>query len=128
MKCRIGATVLVAVLAAIAPASSQVIGQSGAIRGSVHDRDFDVPLSRARVTLVEALLATGTNADGQFLFERVPPGTYTLDGHWRDFAFRGLPIPAARCILRPPKKTGAYWFRLLTRDTGGMSRKPGWPR
>ena len=78
MKCRIGATVLVAVLAAIAPASSQVIGQSGAIRGSVHDRDFDVPLSRARVTLVEALLATGTNADGQFLFERVPPGTYTL--------------------------------------------------
>jgi TonB-dependent receptor len=75
---RFGATFLVALLAALTPASSQVIGQSGAIRGSVHDRDFDVPLARARVTLVEALLATGTNADGQFLFERVPPGTYTL--------------------------------------------------
>jgi outer membrane receptor protein involved in Fe transport len=75
---RIGATVVVALLAATTPAVPQVIGQSGAIRGSVHDRDFDVPLARARVTLVEALLATGTNADGQFLFERVPPGTYTL--------------------------------------------------
>ena len=74
MKWKYRATVLVAVLAAITPASSQAIGQSGAIRGSVHDRDFDVPLSRARVTLVEALLAAGTDADGQFLFERVPPG------------------------------------------------------
>ena len=87
MRFKLGATVLVALLAASTPTSSQVIGQSGAIRGSVHDRDFDVPLSRARVTLVEALLATGTNADGQFLFERVPPGTYTLsvtkDGYER---------------------------------------------
>ena len=81
------ATILVAFLTAILPASSQVIGQSGAIRGSVHDRDFDVPLSKAHVTLVEALLATGTNTDGQFLFENVPPGTYTLsvtkDGYER---------------------------------------------
>jgi outer membrane receptor protein involved in Fe transport len=87
VKLRVGATVVVALLAAITPAHPQVIGQSGAIRGSVHDRDFDVPLPRARVTLVEALLATGTNADGQFLFERVPPGTYTLsvtkDGYER---------------------------------------------
>jgi outer membrane receptor protein involved in Fe transport len=87
VKLELGATALVVLLAAATPAFSQVIGQSGAIRGSVHDRDFDVPLARARVTLVEALLATGTNADGQFLFERVPPGTYTLsvtkDGYER---------------------------------------------
>jgi TonB-dependent receptor len=75
---KVGATLVVALLAANTPAFPQVIGQSGAIRGSVHDRDFDVPLARAHVTLVEALLATATNADGQFLFERVPPGTYTL--------------------------------------------------
>jgi len=84
---RLQATILVALFAASAPALSQNTGQSGAIRGSVHDRDFDVPLSRARVTLVEAFLATGTDADGQFLFERVPPGTYTLsvtkDGYER---------------------------------------------
>jgi len=84
---KLGATLVVALLAAFTPASSQVIGQSGAIRGSVHDRDFDVPLVRARVTLVEALLATQTDADGLFRFERVPPGTYTLsvtkDGYER---------------------------------------------
>jgi outer membrane receptor protein involved in Fe transport len=84
---KLGATLVVALFAASTPAVPQVIGQSGAIRGSVHDRDFDVPLARARVTLVEALLATGTSTDGLFLFERVPPGTYTLsvtkDGYER---------------------------------------------
>lgn len=87
MSLGVRAAVLVALIAAATPARSQVIGQSGAIRGSVHDRDFDVPLARARVTLVEALLATATDPDGQFLFERVPPGTYTLsvtkDGYER---------------------------------------------
>ena len=87
MSRTVGATVLVALLTASIPARTQVIGQSGAIRGSVYDKDFEVALPRARVTLVEALLATATNADGQFLFERVPPGTYTLsvtkDGYER---------------------------------------------
>jgi outer membrane receptor protein involved in Fe transport len=82
-----GATLVVALSAVLTPAFPQSPDQSGAIRGSVHDRDFDVPLARARVTLVEALLATGTSVDGQFVFERVPPGTYTLsvikDGYER---------------------------------------------
>ena len=56
-----------------------------------------MPLPRARVTLVEALLATATNADGQFLFERVPPGTYTLsvtkDGYERQIVTNVVVAP-----------------------------------
>jgi hypothetical protein len=69
------------------PVHAQSAAASGAIRGSVLDKDFETPLSRVTVTLVEAFLATQTNADGNFLFERVPPGTYTLsfgrDGYER---------------------------------------------
>lgn len=51
----------------------------GGIRGTVFDRDFDVPLGGVRVTVVEALLTTTTTAEGNFVFERVPPGSYTLN-------------------------------------------------
>src|SRR4026207_1416067 len=37
-------------------------------------------------------------------------------------------IPTSFANFPPPKKKGAYWFRLIVRDAGGMSRKPGWPR
>ncbi|HZN55253.1 MAG TPA: TonB-dependent receptor [Candidatus Polarisedimenticolaceae bacterium] len=79
--------VVVALIFSFAPALPQTASQPGAIRGSAHDKDFDAPLARVRVTLVEELLATATDADGRFLFERVPPGTYTLsftkDGYER---------------------------------------------
>jgi hypothetical protein len=69
------------------PVHAQSAAANGAIRGSVVDKDFETPISRVRVTLVEAFLATQTNEDGNFLFERVPPGTYTLsfgrDGYER---------------------------------------------
>jgi TonB-dependent receptor len=59
----------------------------GGIRGNVTDADFDAPLQHARVTIVEAFLSTLTGEDGTFVFERVPPGTYTLaftrDGYQR---------------------------------------------
>ena len=68
-------------------AYAQSAAASGGIRGKVLDKDFETPLSRVTVTLVEAFLATQTNADGNFLFERVPPGVYTLsfgrDGYER---------------------------------------------
>jgi hypothetical protein len=41
--------------------------------------------------------------------------------------YRSCTQPEVRAYYGPPKK-GAYWFRLLTRDAGGMSWTPGWPR
>jgi outer membrane receptor protein involved in Fe transport len=51
---------------------------SGALRGSVYDIDFGVPLSGVRVTILEAGLAVATGPDGNFLFPRLPIGTYTV--------------------------------------------------
>jgi TonB-dependent receptor-like protein/carboxypeptidase family protein len=79
------ATALVVLLAF--PLRAQGLEASGAIRGSVYDKDFEVPLARVRVTLVEAFLATATDENGNFLFPKVAPGTYTVaftkDGYER---------------------------------------------
>ena len=62
-------------------------GPTGSLRGVVYDGDLGGPLAQVRATLVEALLTTLTGPDGRFLFERLPPGTYTLtltrDGYQR---------------------------------------------
>jgi outer membrane receptor protein involved in Fe transport len=100
---RIGAALLVALLSAH-PARTQSPAQSGAIRGSVFDKDFETPLARVRVTLIEALLATSTDADGRFLFERVVPGTYTLsvakDGYERQVVTNVVVAPGQIAEVR----------------------------
>jgi TonB-dependent receptor len=78
VRLRILVRAVAALVISITAARAQGSGVAGAIRGRVTDKDFDVALSRVRVTLVEALLATSTNEDGRFVFENVPPGTYTL--------------------------------------------------
>ena len=58
-------------------ATAQEAG-GGALRGTVLDAEFQVPLAQVRVTVVEALLTTETSEAGTFVFESVPPGVYTL--------------------------------------------------
>ena len=78
--------ILFGALAVATPASAQA-PLSGAVRGTVVDKDFGVTMAGVRVTILEAFLATQTGPDGNFVFERVPPGTYTLaftrDGYQR---------------------------------------------
>ncbi len=64
-------------IASARPAESQDLG-AGALRGSVYDKDFSVPIAQARVVILEAGLATVTGTDGNFLFQRVPAGSYTI--------------------------------------------------
>jgi outer membrane receptor protein involved in Fe transport len=71
-------TLIVIALGAPQAVRAQSAAASGAIRGRVVDADFQTPISRVQVTLLEAFLAASTNADGDFVFERVPPGIYTL--------------------------------------------------
>src|SRR5262245_60655102 len=73
-----------------APARHEVRAEqarAGALRGTVSDKDFEVPVARAVITIVELRLATLAGPDGNFLFENVPAGTYTLtvnkDGYER---------------------------------------------
>ncbi len=60
---------------------------TGAIRGTVSDKDFDIPLAGATVTIVETNQRTLTGDQGNFVLEQIPAGKYTLlftkDGYVR---------------------------------------------
>jgi TonB-dependent receptor len=58
-----------------AAASAQ---QAGSVRGMVYDKDFDVPLPLAQVTLAETGQKVKATEQGNYVFPQVPPGTYTL--------------------------------------------------
>lgn len=91
-----------ALLAALLALPCSVRGQEaadGAIRGTVLDRQFGVPLAGARVTVIERSESRTTGPDGTFLFERVPPGVYTLQGGKPGFERRlvsGVVVVAGR--------------------------------
>src|SRR5262245_18634207 len=89
-----------------APAARGEQAIAGGLRGTVTDPDFDTPLAGARVTIVEAFLSTLTNAEGTFVFERVPPGTYTLsitrDGYERQIVPDVIVAPGQLAEVRVP--------------------------
>ncbi len=80
-----------ALLLALTPGSgtarAQENQQVGAIRGTVYDRDFGVPLQGVRVRLVEVQREAVSSKDGVFAFSQVPAGSWTLiftkDGYER---------------------------------------------
>lgn len=52
--------------------------QSGSIRGIVYDKEFDLPLTGALITIVETGQKTNTTDQGNFVFTHVLAGRYTL--------------------------------------------------
>lgn len=68
----------------IAGATAQ---QTGSLRGVVRDKDFDAPLRGVVVQVVELGLKVETNETGNFVFNQVKPGRYTViaskDGYVR---------------------------------------------
>ena len=99
-----------ALLAAILSAASACppalaqSGQAGALRGSVYDKDFGSPLPAVRVSIVEALKTTLTSADGAFVFQGVPAGSYTVslarDGYERQVLSGVVVTPGQMTDLR----------------------------
>jgi outer membrane receptor protein involved in Fe transport len=53
-------------------------GSAGGIRGSVFDRDFADPLANVTIVVREAGLRGYSSPEGTFVFQNVPPGTYTV--------------------------------------------------
>ncbi|HKQ96569.1 MAG TPA: TonB-dependent receptor [Candidatus Polarisedimenticolia bacterium] len=108
MRFRLAAASFLAA-ALIGPLVTPVRAQSGptlfgAIRGTVSDADFDTSIAGARITIVEAFLTTVTDASGRFVFERVPPGTYTLsitrDGYQRQVVNDVVVAPGSLAEVR----------------------------
>ncbi|MFN3533734.1 MAG: carboxypeptidase-like regulatory domain-containing protein, partial [Candidatus Brocadia sp.] len=59
--------------------TKMVLAQTfGSIRGIVYDKDFDVPLAAAQVSIAETGDKTTTTDEGNFVFSQVQPGSYTL--------------------------------------------------
>jgi len=52
--------------------------QVGSIRGTVYDKDFNVPLAAAQISIVETGDKVTTSNEGNFVFGQMPPGNYTL--------------------------------------------------
>ena len=52
--------------------------QAGSIRGTVYDADFDVPLGNAQVTVAETGQKVTATGQGNYVFNQVEPGNYTL--------------------------------------------------
>ncbi len=52
--------------------------ETGSIRGTVRDKDFEAPLPRARVRIHKTDIATTASEAGTFLLGNVPAGRYTL--------------------------------------------------
>src|SRR5688500_11706721 len=75
--CHFLITLLVAcaVARAGAPASQSGVGS---IRGVVYDKDFEIPLSGALVTLLETGQAAQSGEQGNYVLTDVAPGSYTL--------------------------------------------------
>ncbi|RMF75344.1 MAG: hypothetical protein D6738_03945 [Acidobacteria bacterium] len=74
----LSAALLLLLLALALPATFAQQPAGGGLRGAVLDKDFDVPLAGARVTIVELQRSATTDTNGNFLLENVPPGRYTL--------------------------------------------------
>jgi outer membrane receptor protein involved in Fe transport len=75
--CRFLETLIVAcVLAHAGAAASQ--GGSGSIRGVIYDKDFEVPLAGALVTLIETGQEARSGEQGNYVLAGVAPGSYTL--------------------------------------------------
>ena len=52
--------------------------QAGSIRGMVYDKDFDTPLPGAQVLITETGDKVTTTDQGNYVFNQVAPGVYTL--------------------------------------------------
>ena len=52
--------------------------QVGGIRGTVYDREFEVPLPDVQVTVTETGQTTTTDDEGLFVIGEIVPGTYTV--------------------------------------------------
>ena len=69
---------LVVLVAVLLSASVALPQESGGIRGVVYDKDFDVPLAAAEVTIAETQERATATDEGNYVFGQVEPGTYTL--------------------------------------------------
>lgn len=69
---------LAAAILIFATAASGFAQQTGSVRGTVYDADFEVPLSGSKVEIIETEGVVVTGSQGEYALLDVPAGTYTV--------------------------------------------------
>jgi hypothetical protein len=91
--------------------AAQTPTAKGSIRGIVRDKDFDLPLVGATVTVSETGAKVVSNDQGNFLIGELAPGTYTLvfakDGYER-FVQSDVVVQPGRLTDVDASLTGAF--------------------
>ena len=67
--------ILLVIFAMVSHAHAQ---ESGSIRGTVTDQDFDQSLGLVEVSIIETQQTVATTPEGNYVFPEVKPGTYTM--------------------------------------------------
>lgn len=105
-----------------------VSAQMGGIRGTVYDKDFDVPLFNAQILIAETGQKSNSTEEGNYIFNELPPGTYTLifskEGYTRQYR-PNIVVSAGRLtevnMSLPGEFTEMEEFVVQDLDLGGGS-------
>lgn len=81
-------------------------GGSGTLKGRVVEAETSEPLPGASVVLVGGKLATSTNVDGYYQFDRVPSGEYMIEVSYMGFKKEQIKVQVAA------SKTATYDVKL----------------
>lgn len=100
------------------------------VRGTVYDSTRMAPLQGARVFLDGTQFSAQSTADGSFLIEKVPPGTYAISVVHPRFDSLDVPAPSVNIALTPndagmARLAGPSVATILARDCRGGDRSEG---
>ena len=97
------------VLETVARGARRELGTEVAtVRGTVYDSTRMAPLAGARVFLDGTQFAAQSTADGSFLIEKVPPGTYAISVVHARFDSLDVRAPSVNIALMPNEESMAH--------------------
>jgi hypothetical protein len=88
-------------------AKRQLTSEVGSVRGTVFDSTRMAPLDNARVFLDGTQFSTRTGADGGFMIDQIPPGTYSLSVVHARFDSLNVAQPSVTVALRGNQESTA---------------------
>ena len=111
-------------------ARRELSAEVATVRGTVYDSTRMAPLAGARVFLDGTQFSARSAADGSFLIEKVPPGTYAISVLHARFDSLDVTAPSVSIALRPNEEgmthlAGPSAATILARDCRAEERSEG---
>ena len=106
----------------LAAVTASSYAQEGGIRGKVVSRNGRAALSDVEVTIESLGLTARTNRDGEFLFENLPAGDYTVQFSTPEFEDLEVMVRERRVRPRPQVGGDRADGHVLHRGRSGLRR------